>query len=146
MKTRACKLSQDLEKEKLCYLSSVFSLCCLTAWFVFSGDVLPLPIHSSLASYSCYSEHIAPLGAPPRFLPCPCAPSIRCSHPFHLLPWRLMLAAARPSGWSALAGPSPPRLMEDASAQINVGRPTDAGISSQLARPQFSGLNGYWSG
>lgn len=39
-----------------------------------------------------------------------------------------------------------PCLMKDASMQINVGRPTDAGISSQLAWPHFLGLNGYWSG
>lgn len=82
---------------------------------------------------------------PLQFLPCPCAPSIQRSHPFHLLPWWLMLATVRPSGWSALADSSP-RLMEDASVQINVGRPTDAGISSQLAWPQFLGLNGYWFG
>lgn len=129
------------------YIFYIFILRCSTVWFVFSGDVLPLLIHSPPASYSCYSEHIAPLGASPplQFLPCPCAPSIQRSHPFHLLPWWLMLATVRPSGWSALADSSP-RLMEDASVQINVGRPKDAGISSQLAWPQFLGLNGYWFG
>lgn len=65
------------------------------------------------ACYSCYSAHIAPLGALlPRIHPCP------SSYPLHLLPWWLMLATARPSGAGSLAGSSP-RLMEDASAQIN---------------------------
>lgn len=90
----------------------MFTLRCSTVWSALSGDVLPLLIPSTpAASYSCYSEHIAPLGPlphpHPRFLPCPCAPSIQSSQPLHLLPWRLMLATARPSGWSILADCSP---------------------------------------
>lgn len=98
------------------YIFYIFILRCSTMWFVLSGDVLPLLLHSTpAASYSCYSEHIAPLGPLPhshphplpRFLPCPCAPSIQSSQPLHLLPWRLILATARPSGWSILADCSP---------------------------------------
>lgn len=79
-----------LEQDKL-YLSCIFSLHCLTVWFVLSGDVLPFLIHSSLASYSCYSEHIAPLGALPP--PPPSVPALPlCSiHLPPLLPFVAMV-------------------------------------------------------
>lgn len=56
------------------YIFYIFILRCSTVWFVFSGDVLPLLIHSPPASYSCYSEHIAPLGASPPPPPVPALP------------------------------------------------------------------------
>lgn len=43
----------------------------------------------------------------------------------------------------ALQQTSSPHLMGDASLQINVGRPADAGITSQLAWLQVFGLSGY---
>lgn len=90
------------------YSTFLFIFRCSSVWFVFSGDTLPLLSHSpSPASYSRYSEHIAPLGLTtpcsspvplPSPVPCPnpCTPSAHSSHPFHLSPWRLMPATAQP--------------------------------------------------
>lgn len=70
---------------------------------LFSGQLLMLfQAHSTLGSDP---TSLPPL---PSLVPCPnpCPPSTHRSHPFHLSPWRLMLATAQPSG--AAADPPPP--------------------------------------